>query len=282
MIFASYELKIFQTVIVLPPNIKDDNLIFMNDLRKQAYEFISLLEYSKYAVVFTGAGISTDSGIPDYRTPKKGIWENFDKSVVSLEGFLKNPSRYYSYALELHPIRSFARPNSAHYMLAKFEEKGLLRGIITQNVDGLHYDAGSRNVYELHGSLREFVCLSCYTHKSAEGMMERVKNGENPPRCKKCNGILKPNAVFFGEALPRIPWEKSVELVNNADLFISIGSSLQVSPANNLPRIAIKNNAKFIIINLMDTPYDNYTDLLIKNNVSELSKVVLDILQFNH
>ena len=106
--------------------------------------------------------------------------------------------------------------------------------------------------------------------------MEKVKNGENPPTCKECGGILKPNAVFFGESLPRIPWEKSVELVENADLFISIGSSLHVSPANTLPNIAIKNKAILIIINLMETPYDRDANLVVRHKIAEFSKIVLD------
>lgn len=248
----------------------------MGKLKEQALQFINLLKSSKSCVAFTGAGISTESGIPDYRSPGTGLWEKMDQSIVSLSGFLDNPSRYYSYALKLHPMRSSAKPNSAHYMLAELEKKGLIKGVITQNVDGLHYDSGSKNVHELHGSLRQVVCLNCNLLQSAKGIMEKVKNGENPPTCKECGGILKPNAVFFGESLPRIPWEKSVELVENADLFISIGSSLQVSPANTLPNIAIKNKAILIIINLMETPYDRDANLVVRHKIAEFSKIVLD------
>lgn len=250
----------------------------MDKLKKVAYKFLDLLENSEKTVAFTGAGISTESGIPDYRSPETGLWKKMDQSVVSLDGFLNDPSRYYSYALKLHPIRSSAKPNPAHHMLAKFEQKGLLTGVITQNVDGLHYDAGSINVHELHGSLRQLVCLECNSLQTAKGIMEKIKQGENPPQCSKCGGILKPNAVFFGEPLPSVPWGKSVELVKNADLFISIGSSLQVSPANTLPRLAIKNKSNLIIINLMDTPYDHEADLVIRHKIAEFSEIILDIM----
>lgn len=253
----------------------------MEKLKEQALNFIDLLKSSKNCVVFTGAGISTESGIPDYRSPSTGLWEKMDQSVVSLSGFLNNPSRYYSYALKLHPMRSSAKPNTAHWMLAKLEKRGFLKGVITQNVDGLHRDAGSVNVHELHGSLRQVVCLSCNLIQSAEGVMEKVEGGENPPRCEECGGVLKPNAVFFGESLPRIPWERSVELVDNADLFISIGSSLQVSPANTLPNIAVKNKSILIIVNLTETPYDRDANLVVRHKIAEFSKIVLDIADLN-
>jgi NAD-dependent protein deacetylases, SIR2 family len=125
-----------------------------------------------------------------------------DPSVVSLDGFHRDPSRYYSFALELYPTRRAARPNPAHYLLAELETRGLLKGVITQNVDGLHQDAGSASVYELHGSYRQTSCLDCGSEYNMDGIMERVKSGENPPLCGECGGVLKPTAVFFGEMLP--------------------------------------------------------------------------------
>lgn len=246
-------------------------------MKREALDFLDLLLSSSNVAVFTGAGISTESGIPDYRSPGTGLWGKMDQSVVSLSGFLQNPGRYYSYALKLHPVRSSAKPNYAHKMLAEFEREGFLKGVITQNVDGLHHKAGSINIHELHGSLRQAVCINCNLMQSMESVMERVVGGENPPICGECSGILKPNAVFFGESLPRVPWEESVSLVNNADLFVSIGSSLQVSPANTLPNIAIKNNAQFVIINIMDTPYDQDASMVIRHKIAEFSKIVLDL-----
>ncbi|MGI9553997.1 MAG: SIR2 family NAD-dependent protein deacylase [Thermodesulfobacteriota bacterium] len=240
----------------------------------------NLITCSKNIVALTGAGISTESGIPDYRTPGKGLWEKMDMSVVSLDGFLDDPTRYYSYSKELYEIRSKAKPNEAHILLAKMEEKGLLSGIVTQNVDGLHILAGSKEVHELHGSLRLVVCLGCNSLTPMENAMKLVMDGQNPPVCEDCGGVLKPNAVFFGEALPRIPWEESVELVKNCDLLLTIGSSLQVSPANILPDLALKNRAKIIIINLMPTPYDSDAELVIREKIAEFSGILSKKLNF--
>lgn len=240
----------------------------------------NLIKGSKNIVALTGAGISTESGIPDYRTPGKGLWEKMDMSVVSLDGFLNDPSRYYNFSKELYEIRSKAKPNEAHFFLAKLEENGLLKGVVTQNVDGLHILAGSEVVHELHGSLRLAVCLECSALSSMENEMKKVMEGQNPPVCEECGGVLKPNAVFFGEALPRIPWEESVELVKNCDLLLTIGSSLQVSPANILPDLALKNGAKLIIINLMPTPYDSDAELVIREKIAKFSGILAKKLNF--
>ena len=234
----------------------------------------NLIKGSKNIVALTGAGISTESGIPDYRTPGKGLWEKMDMSVVSFDGFLDDPTRYYNYSKELYKIRSSAKPNEAHFLLAKMEKNGLLNGIVTQNVDGLHILAGSEVVHELHGSLNLVVCLECSALSPMKIAMKKVSEGQNPPLCEDCGGVLKPNAVFFGEALPRIPWEESVELVKKCDLLLSIGSSLQVSPANVLPDLALKNGARLIIWSLMPTPYDNDAELVIREKIAEFSGIL--------
>lgn len=250
----------------------------MNNLNDTAKAFVELILSSERAVALTGAGISTESGIPDYRSPGTGLWEKIDQSVVSLEGFKRNPSKYYEYALGLYPIRLAAKPNPAHLMLAGLEREGRLKGIITQNVDGLHQDAGSGTVHELHGSLRQTVCLACSALHPMEEAMERVISGENPPLCPDCGGILKPNAVFFGEMLPTVPWQRSLELARKADLFIAIGSSLQVSPANTLPDIALQAGARLVVLNLMPTFFDTDAVLVVKEKIGEFSSAVTAIL----
>ena len=245
------------------------------ELRDQLLE---LIENSNYITALTGAGISTESGIPDYRTPGKGMWEKVDMNVVSMSGFLEDPSRYYNYSLDLYEIRSKAEPNPAHYMLAKLEEIGKLKGIVTQNVDSLHTKAGSVNVHELHGSLRQVVCLECSSLSDMDSAMSRVIGGENPPLCLQCGGVLKPNTVFFGEALPRIPWEESVDLIKKTDLLLTIGSSLQVSPANVLPDFAIKNGAQIVIMNQMPTPYDSDAKIVIRDKIGEFSEEFVKFL----
>lgn len=250
----------------------------MPTLEEQADKLIDLINSSEFAVAFTGAGISTESGIPDYRSPGTGLWEKMDQSVVSLGGFLNKPSSYYDYAAELYSVRSAAKPNPAHFLLAALEEKGVLKGVITQNVDGLHHEAGSGQVHELHGSLRQVVCLECAELEPMETAMERVFSGQNPPLCLSCGGVLKPNAVFFGESLPHVPWESSVDLARSSDLFITIGSSLQVSPASHLPDMAVRAGAKLVIMNLMPTPFDSEAALLIREKIGEFSSIVTELL----
>jgi len=250
----------------------------MNNLNDAARAFAELVLTSESTVALTGAGISTESGIPDYRSPGTGLWEKMDQSVVSLEGFRRAPSRYYDYALELYQVRRSAKPNPAHYMLAGLERRGLLSGVITQNVDGLHQDAGSLEVHELHGSLRQAVCLGCSVLEPMEAVMDRVISGENPALCKECGGVLKPNAVFFGELLPHVPWQRSLELARGASLFVAIGSSLQVSPANTLPDIALHGGARLVILNLTPTPFGGDAELVVRQKIGEFSSAVSGIL----
>ncbi len=231
--------------------------------------FLNLLENSSCGVAFTGAGISTESGIPDYRSPETGLWEKMDQSAVSLSGFLENPASYYSYAMQSYPTRVTAKPNAAHFALASLEKKGWLKGVITQNVDGLHTSAGSVNVCELHGSTRRVVCLDCGEFFSMQHVIDRVFAGENPPLCHLCGGVLKPDAVFFGEALPREPWEKSVDLIRDSDVLLVMGSSLLVAPASGLPRIALSAGCALVIINLMETPFDDEADMVIREKIGE-------------
>lgn len=230
--------------------------------------FLDILLCSQKTVFLTGAGISTDSGIPDYRSPEIGLWNKIDQSVVSLEGFLKKPENYYSYALELYPIRSAAKPNSAHLTLAHLEKDGVIDGAVTQNVDGLHQAAGSEKIYELHGSTKRTICLNCKKFFTMAKTMEKVMIGENPPLCD-CGGILKPDAVFFGEGLPEKVWNKAISLMSEADLLVVVGTSLQVSPVNSLPSLALGGGAKIIIINLGKTPFDERATLVINRNIEK-------------
>lgn len=253
----------------------------MDRNEKLARDFLDLIQNSKHAVALTGAGISTESGIPDYRSPDTGLWENTDMSVVSLDGFLADPSKYYKYSLKLYPARSAAKPNPAHYLLASLENLGSLKGVITQNVDGLHYKAGSKTVHELHGSLRQTVCLGCNILFPTEEVMQRVISGESPPYCQECGAVLKPNAIFFGEALPQTPWKESVKLCENSDLLIVIGSSLQVSPVNILPDMTVKKGAKLVICNIQDTYFDKKATLIVREKIGEFASLVASLLETN-
>ena len=254
-------------------------------LEEQVLQLKDLILKHKNAVVFTGAGISTDSGIPDYRSPGSGAWDKYDSSIVSIPGFLRDPTQYYDYALEMYPIRASAMPNKSHLLLAKLEKKGLIKGVITQNVDGLHLKAGSENVHELHGSIRTCSCLQCGQFFITDEIISRVKEGENPPICKtfegeECDGLIKPTAVFFGEGLPKTPWDSAVDKSKDTTLMIVIGSSLQVSPANSLPDVALKTGSELVIIDLMSTPFDTRAILKIEERavlVSEMLEKCLDL-----
>ena len=180
-------------------------------------------------------------------------------------------------------IRAGAKPNNAHFLLAKLEEKGLIEGVITQNVDGLHLEAGSSNVNELHGSIRTASCLECGQFFQMNDVINRVKQGENPPICKEfegqsCNGLIKPTAVFFGEGLPKSPWDSAVDKSKDTSLMIVIGSSLQVSPANSLPDVALRTGSELVIIDLMDTPFDSRATLKITDRAVHVATLLEESL----
>ena len=233
---------------------------------------------SSSTVALTGAGISTESGIPDYRSPGTGLWEKMDQSVVSLEGFRRAPHRYYDYALELYPVRKVGEAQSRPLYARRARKERAPQGCNYTERRRAPQDAGSEEVHELHGSLRQAVCLGCSVLEPMEDVMERVISGENPPLCRECGGVLKPNAVFFGELLPHVPWQRSLELARAASLFITIGSSLQVSPANTLPDIALHGGAGLIILNLTPTPFDEDAELVVRQKIGEFSSAVLEIL----
>jgi len=250
----------------------------MDDFNAKAQAFTDLVLSSSNVVAFTGAGISTDSGIPDYRSPGTGIWEKIDQSVVSIDGFVREPFRYYDYSLEFYAARKAAKPNIAHYLLAELENRGALKGIITQNVDGLHQEAGSGQVHELHGSLRQAVCLDCSALQSMDEAMDRVISGEPPRYVMTVEGFLSQMRCFLERCCPECHWELSLELSRSADLFITIGSSLQVSPANTLPDLALQAGAKLVILNFTPTPFDSDAEILINHQIGEFSSAVMELL----
>ena len=191
---------------------------------------------SKHCVALTGAGISTESGIPDFRGPK-GLWRKYDPEDFTLRSFLSNPAKYWRLHLEIFAGLDRAKPNPAHFALAELERLGKLKCVITQNVDGLHQKAGSRHVVELHGNLGKARCLSCgreYPMGEVEG---RVAGGENPPKCS-CGGLLKPTVVFFEEPLPFEAFRKAEEEALKCDLMLVVGTSAVVYPAAELPYLA--------------------------------------------
>lgn len=229
-----------------------------------------MLSKAQHGVAFTGAGISTPSGIPDFRSERSGLWEQVDPmEVASIFGFRHNPQAFFKWVRPLAELILKAQPNPAHLALAELGRLGRLRAVITQNIDTLHTHAGSEPVYELHGHLREVTCIHCFTVYPGLPIMERFLADEAIPRCEKCQGILKPNTILFGEQLPYQALQGAMNAARRADALLVVGSSLEVAPASDLPLIARRNGAKIIIINLEPTDMDRMADLVIHANAAE-------------
>jgi len=229
------------------------------------------LRNARYAVALTGAGISTPSGIPDFRSARTGLWEQVDPmEVATIYAFRQDPARFFRWIRPLALTIRNARPNPAHLALARLEQAGIIRAIITQNIDGLHQQAGSSCVAEVHGHVREATCMTCYHVVPSEGFMEQMILDGQPPRCPECGGVLKPNAVLFGEALPAQAMLTSVQAARQCDVMLVAGSSLEVSPAADLPDLALAHHARLIIVNLSPTHLDACAEVLIHGDVAEV------------
>jgi NAD-dependent deacetylase len=233
-----------------------------------------MLSESEHAVVFTGSGISAESGIPTFRGPG-GLWEKYNpEEVASIYGFKRNPKEFWKFAKELI-IKSSASPNPAHYAIAELEKEGVVKAVITQNIDMLHQRAGSMRVLELHGSMKYVDCLECRNVYEWE-YIEKILQIEQPV-CERCGSeLLKPRVVFFGEPLPYGILSEAMEESRKADLFIVVGSSLVVYPAAKLPDMAKESGAKLAIVNLEPTEKDFLFDVAIYGKAAEILPKVLE------
>lgn len=218
----------------------------------EARKIAGLILGSKKTCVLTGAGISTESGIPDFRSPGSGLWNRYDPmELLSTDALYSNPALFYGEGIKILKPMMDAAPNAAHRILADMETNGYIGCVITQNIDDLHYKAGSKNIYEVHGNLRTGRCLSCGGEVGFASVVEKAASGQIPPRCDSCGGVLRTNVVLFGDRLPPCFSEAYYE-ARSSDLMIVIGSSLQVAPVNMLPSLC----EKVAIINLGETPQD--------------------------
>ncbi|MCP4689291.1 MAG: sigma factor regulator FecR [Desulfobacterales bacterium] len=229
-------------------------------------------------VFFTGAGISTESGIPDFRS-KGGVWDRhrpvlFDEFMASKEARIK----YWRQKSELYPDLKRAKPNTGHMAIARLHDLGLLRAVITQNIDGLHQASGlpDEKVIELHGNNRRVRCMSCNEISSLEAAHARVEAGDLAPECETCGGYLKPDTISFGQSMPVDKVEKAAALSRACNVFIIVGSTLLVQPAASIPNYARENNAFLAIVNLSETPYDNVCDARIRG---EAGRTLQEIVQ---
>ena len=219
------------------------------------------------AVAFTGAGISTESGIPDFRSPN-GIWSK--ASPVYFNDFLRSAAarqEYWRQKSVAHVDFENARPNAGHRALADWEAAGKLTGVITQNIDGLHQAAGSRRVLELHGTAREVACLECHRRSPADPWVQKFLETQTVPDCPDCGGLLKHATISFGQALDESVLEAALRLARECDLFLALGSSLVVHPAAGLPALAKENGARLVIVNRDPTPLDGIADLVIRESI---------------
>ncbi len=235
------------------------------------------LSGADHAVALTGAGVSTASGIPDFRSDG-GIWDEYDPAEFHYSRFQADPAGFWERRVDLHEevYGEDIRPNAAHDALATLETRGVLDAVVTQNVDGLHAEAGSETVVELHGNASRVVCEDCGGRTGAELIEQRVADGELPPRCRDCGGTLKPDVVLFGEQLPEGALGRAREHARQTDVILAVGSSLTVQPAASLPRVARRAGATLVVVNLEPTPVSPVADCDIRADVTTALPELVD------
>lgn len=230
-----------------------------------------LFRKAKRIVVLTGAGISTPSGIPDFRSEGSGLWSHDEPlEVASLNTFRSAPEKFFNWFRPLAGQIFCAQPNPAHIALAEFEQAGHQNIIVTQNIDGLHQKAGSKHVIEIHGTLRTLSCTQCYGKFSSEDFLEPFIQNGTIPQCLNCNGILKPDVILFGEQLPQAAWLEAQRETKQCDLMLVAGSSLEVLPVAGLPVQALDHGAHLIVINNTNTYINVRADIVITDNVATI------------
>jgi len=231
-------------------------------------QLAAVVRTGKPAIVLTGAGMSTASGISDFRSPG-GIWSRY--RPVTIQEFRASDEarrRYWEYKRETYAQFAGARPNPGHAALARLEDAGFIEAILTQNIDGLHQEAGSRRVIELHGTDRVVICLGCTRRYDRAAIQERLLAGDAVPRCEACDGFLKPATISFGQALPKDVLAEAVALAGACGCLLAIGSSLVVHPAAALPLVAKRAGAALAIMNREPTPVDAHADVIVRDDVS--------------
>jgi len=249
----------------------DDSII---GLCEQAAE---IWRNSRFPVALTGAGISVASGIPDFRSPD-GLWVKYDPSrVATITALYKNPREVWEFIHEAVLVFTEARPNPAHLALARLEEHGLLKAVITQNIDNLHQQAGSKNVIEYHGNCRRFYCMGCRM-EYPPGEAGKLARENLPWTCAECGGTIRPDFVFFGEQIPPYAHSESMRLAKQADLALIVGTSGEVAPANTLPYYIKRAGGHVIEINLGPTAYGGISDIKIDVPAEEALSVLADML----
>lgn len=238
-------------------------------MSREIQQAVELLRAAKCVVALTGAGISTPSGIPDFRSEASGLWNYANPfDVASLWAFHDHPERFYQWLRPILKRVMVARPNGAHRVLADMERAGRLQLVITQNIDSLHQGAGSQHVLELHGHTRSATCLDCNASFPSAPLLAQVLNGGQPAPCPQCGGLLKPDVVLFGEPLPYAKLNAAQEAALTCDVMLVAGTSLEVMPAADLPLLAKRRGARLILINLTPTAFDAQMDVVVRADVA--------------
>jgi len=246
-----------------------------DNIKQYAKIFFEELNNSDSTVVLTGAGVSTDSGIPDFRSPS-GLYSKISQRTFEIDFFFNYPEKYYEIARQHIHTLSDRLANPTHEMLARLEQLGFIKAVITQNIDSLHQKAGSKNVIEFHGNVNTFTCTNC--QKSYDKAAVNLKLDENQIPLCDCGYLIRPNIVFFGDPIPIQAIEKSYQLAQNAKLFIAMGSSLTVNPAAALPSLALQHNSRLIIINKGTTKLDSLADHRFEVPLKDFSTAVMELL----
>ena len=254
----------------------------MEDLIKRVARMIA---DAKRVVVFVGAGLSTESGIPDFRSPG-GVWDRYDPEDFYFQNFVSNRAKrekYWEMATEMYDAMKDAQPNAGHMAVAELERLGKLDCLITQNIDGLHFKAGNSEskVLELHGTAMHVACLDCHRRYERALIQERIAAGDRAPECESCGGLLKPATISFGQSMPERETREAFRRSADCDLFIVIGSSLVVFPAAQMPVVAKQSGAKLVIINRDETACDNRADVIVKGQAGTIMAAILDEVKNN-
>jgi len=244
-----------------------------NNLIEKASDLIS---QASYCVALSGAGISTPSGIPDFRSPGSGIWTKYSQmEVATLSAFRHHPDRFFDW------LRPFVRklfeadPNPAHFALARLEESNFLQAIITQNIDALHQRAGSLNVIEVHGTFQTLSCLGCYKQiETNQDIINSILKEAKKPYCPHCGELMKPDIILYEEQLPAEKWRSARKEIMACDLLLILGSSLTVTPACDLPLTALGNGAKIIIVNYSHTHLDDQAAVSLQGDLAEILPLI--------
>ncbi len=254
-----------------------------NQMEEKMRQVAQWIIHAKRTVVFGGAGLSTESGIPDFRSPG-GVWDKYNPEDFYYQNFIASEAsreKYWQMATEMYEPMKKAQPNLAHLAIAELEKMGKLDCIITQNIDGLHHKAGNseEKIIELHGTAMHVTCLNCMKRYDRDEIQERLRKGTKVPYCDDCAGPLKPATISFGQAMPERETQEAYHRSSICDLFIVIGSSLVVQPAASMPLVAKRNGAKLVIINRDSTPYDEMADIVIHGQAGSTMAGILDCVK---